>query len=214
MASQNSSTSPTHAVKRKSECSQRTITTVEVTCTWKIEEATLKYKDMGISSCLESKTFSANIHEMEKWKVQCYLAGEEKAGFLAIYVKWLQTSSDLTANIEISVLDAIKGKFAGKKIASHTFSTNEDDWGFEQFLSHKVLFAKNSKYVKENSITLQCKISYEIENPTQYNPCTVKAPRHRSSYFQNWGRFVLRWKTAIQSWQDCFECKSSVCWQV
>ena len=189
MTSQNLSISPKNTVLKKTECSQRTESTmVEITFTWTIENVTYKCQNMEIGKHLKSDIFSANGDATHQWQLQCYPAGagKEHCAFLSIFAFLLNPKTELTANVEFSVLNVVEGKFVetgsvpgtwyltGVGLPGHTFSKIKNGWGFQKLLSHKDLLAKNSKCLKEGALTVQCKITYEVENSS---PSRAKVPK-------------------------------------
>ena len=168
MASLNSLLLPKDTIKSKTECSQRSKSImVEVNFIWTIENATFKCKNMENGVLLESNTFSASGDEINKWSLLCYPAGEseESIGFLSIFAK-LYSQTSITAYLEFSAQNNMNEEFDNTKDDSYTFSSSKfgDSFGFPLFLSHTDLLAKNSKYLKEDALTVQCKITYEVEN--------------------------------------------------
>ena len=183
MASLNLLMLPKDTIKRKTECSQCSKSImIEIHFVWTIENAAFKCQNMKNGAGLESNTFSANGDEINKWSIHCYPSGqsEESRGFLSVFANLLDPQTDLTANIEFSVENGMIGKFVS---GSNTFSSSDYDqfkFGFPVFLSHTDLLGNNSKYLKEGALTLQCKITYEVEN----NLSRAKVPRRENPDWQ------------------------------
>ena len=168
------------SVKRKTELSQHTHSTmVEVNFTWKIDNFSFIARTMKNGERLESKLFSADGDEKVNWKLHCYpIGGNEKdakdmfsyflhydSGPIPMAVEFILGISDTTGSVLIH------------RVVNHTF-TRFVAHGFANFVSQKDLL---EKYVKKDTLTLQCKLSYTVQNVDCSNPSSDKVPRQELS---------------------------------
>ncbi len=156
-----------NAVKRKTDCSQNTEgTMVDVNFTWTISNFTFKTKAMKNKEALQSKLFSADGDERFQWQLRCYPKGNTEVCKDGIsYFLYLQSATKIMVGFVLSVLDSTNGTFFEQRKLFHTFTNPGDhSLGFSNFLSQKDVLEMNSKYLKDDSLTLQCQLTYEIEN--------------------------------------------------
>ena len=168
------------SVKRKTELSQHTkkSTMVEVNFTWKIDNFSFKARTMKIGKRLKSRLFSADGDEKVNWQLFCYPKGgnenDAKDG-LSYYLHYIAGPLPTAVEFILSIIDTT-GSVLIHKAANFTF-TRFFGHGFPHFVSQKDLL---EKYVKKDSLTLQCKLTYENENVEFSNPSSNKVPRQEA----------------------------------
>ena len=151
------------AEKRKSESEYAKATKTEFNFTWKIDNFAFKTRGMKNKECLTSEPFSADGSKDVQWQLLCHPKGDSKdpQGF-AYYVRVLKFSgAKLMMEAKFSILDANGTVLYKKKTCHYTFTKCPYSQGCSKFVSQKDLL---EKYVKEDTLTLNCKLIYEVEN--------------------------------------------------
>ena len=151
-----------NAEKRKSESEHAKATKIEFNFTWKIDNFAFKTRVMKNGEFLTSEPFSAYGSKDVQWQLLCHPKGDSRdmKGF-GCFVQVLKfCGPKLMMEAILSILD-INGTVLMKKTFFNTFTKFPDSWGLANFVLQKDLL---EKYVKEDSLTLNCKLTYEVEN--------------------------------------------------
>ena len=150
------------AEKRKSGPQHNKATKIEYEFTCKIDNFAFKTRGMKNGEYLTSAPFSADGSKDVQWQLVCYPKGDSKdsQGF-AYFVRILKfNGAKLMMEAKFRILDT-NGTVLNEKKLTYTFSKYPDSYGFYNFVSQKDLL---EKYVKQDSLTLNCKLTYEVEN--------------------------------------------------
>ncbi len=141
---------------------------------------------MKNGQCQKSPVFSSKYDNQVNWQLECYPNGGTKAynSYVSIYVSLLKSDRpELTAHVELSIFERTKQgnikECFGNDCDEYTFSlkSGSEGWGFNRLILLKDLLEKFEK-AKENAITLECKLCYEVEvNVEPFMPSKVKKPR-------------------------------------
>ena len=151
-----------NAEKRKSGSQHSKATKVEYDLTWKIDNFAFKTRVMKNGDFIESEPFSADGNRDVQWQLVCFPKGNttDLNGF-GYFVKILKfCGPKLMMEAKFRILDT-NGTVLNEKKLTYTFSKYPDSYGFYNFVSQKDLL---EKYVKQDSLTLNCKLTYEVEN--------------------------------------------------
>ena len=151
-----------NAEKRKSESEQGKATKIEFSFSWKIDNFAFKTRVLKNEESLTSEPFSAYGSKDVQWQLLCFPKGDLKdpQGF-GCFVRVIKfCSPKLMMEANLSILDT-NGTVLMKNFFFNTFTTFPDSWGLASFVSQKDLL---EKYVKQDVLTLNCKLNYEIEN--------------------------------------------------
>ena len=165
-----------NAVKRKIEFSQHSKSTmVEVNFTWKIDNFPFKARAMKNGESLKSKLFSSDCDKKMKWVLLCYPKGptNNEDGYFSYYLHYDCGTIPMAFEFTLSIVDTTNGNVFVRGVSSYTF-TKYGGQGFPRFASLKDLL---EKYVKKDTLALQCKILYEEENVEFSKPSSVKVAR-------------------------------------
>ena len=164
------------SVKRKTELSQHTQNTmVEVNFTWKIDNFPFITRGMKNEERLKSRRFSADGDEKVKWQLKCYPHGTintSQDGF-SYYLNYVAGPLPMAVEFTLSIIDTT-GSVLIQNSSNHSFTKCFEGIGYHSFVSQKDLL---EKYVKKDTLTLQCKLSYTVQNVDCSNPSSNKVPR-------------------------------------
>ena len=167
------------SVKRKTELSQHTQSTmVEVNFTWKIDNFAFKTRAMKNEESLKSRIFSADGDDKVKWELECYPKGNgaKNEDQFSYFLTFIAGPLPMAVEFTLSIIDTT-GSVLILEVINHTFIKFVGH-GFRNFVSQKDLL---EKYVKKDTLTLQCKISYAVENVELSNLSSNKVPRQELS---------------------------------
>ena len=170
-----------NAEKRKSGSQHSKATKIEFNFTWKIDNFAFKTRVMKNGEFLDSEPFSADGSKDVQWQllchpkgdsrdmkgfgcfvVRCYPKGDSKElnGF-GCFVRILKfCGPKLMMEANFCILD-LNGTVLYSRLFQTTLTKFPALWGWPNFVSQKDLL---EKYVKEDSLTLNCKLTYEVEN--------------------------------------------------
>ena len=166
-----------NAVKRKTNWSQHTkVTMVEVNFTWTIENFGFKTRAMKTGEFLTSGIFSADGDEKVQWQLMCYpkgdVAKEDNQNRFSYFLKF-NSGNTLMIEFTLSILDK-NGIILKKYLNHHTFKQSPDAIGYDNFVSQQELL---EKYVKNDTLTLHCHLTYEVPNVDSLEPSRLKTKR-------------------------------------
>ena len=159
---------------------------IEVNFTWVIDNFGFKCQSKRSSDCLKSKTFAAEGDEKIKWQLHCYPKGnkEENKDFISLFLHLISTDQqDLLVKYEFSVCDFKAEEFVDIRSASFNFS-KPGGMGFHRFLPATDLLDKSKNYLKEETLTLKCKLKYEVENVDVFSDYNFAAKAPKIAFLQ------------------------------
>ena len=150
------------AEKRKSGSQHNKATKIEYDFTWKIDNFAFKSRVLKNGQCLISEPFSANGSKDVQWQLICYPKGNTRdlQGF-GCFVEALKfCGPKLRMETSLSILDT-NGTVLYTVTEQTTFIKYPASIGRSNIFLQKDLL---EKYVKQDSLTLNCKLTYEVEN--------------------------------------------------
>ena len=148
--------------KRKNESQHTRATKIEFNFTWKIDNFAFKARVLKNGEFLESEPFSADGSKDVQWQLLCFPKGDSRdlKGF-GCFVRILKfCGPKLMMEANWGILDT-NGTVMYKVRHRHTFTKFPDTQGSYNFVSQTSLM---EKYVKEDNLTLNCKLIYEVSN--------------------------------------------------
>ena len=150
------------AEKRKSGSQHNKATKIEYEFTCKIDNFAFKTRGMKNGEYLTSAPFSADGSKDVQWQLLCFPKGDSRdlKGF-GCFVRILKfCGPKLMMEANWGILDT-KGTVMYKVRHRHIFTKFPDTQGSYNFVSQTSLM---EKYVKEDNLTLNCKLIYEVSN--------------------------------------------------
>ena len=148
--------------KRKNESQHTRATKIEFNFTWKIDNFAFKARVLKNGEFLESEPFSADGSKDVQWQLLCFPKGDSRdlKGF-GCFVEALKfCGPKLRMETSLSILDT-NGTVLYTVTEQTTFIKYPASIGRSNIFLQKDLL---EKYVKQDSLTLNCKLTYEVEN--------------------------------------------------
>ena len=156
-------------LKRKTGLSQHNKSTkLKVNFTWKIGNFTNQTRENH-----KSRRFSADGDEKVQWQLIFNAKGHEHQKNPTIYygLQFISGPIPMAAEFSLGIIDFASGNVLFENVLNKTFTTCPNQYGFR---SPQNLI---EKYLKEDTLTLQCKLTYQIEKMDSLNSSSVKVPR-------------------------------------